>query len=98
MQGRQSAHSLVTIHHSWSPVLAAGVAACLLLAPQGAPAQSWKPERAVEIIVPCQPGCGPDIAARTIQRIWQEQRIVPVASVVVNKAGGGGAVAYGYLQ
>ncbi|MEQ1775822.1 MAG: tripartite tricarboxylate transporter substrate-binding protein [Burkholderiales bacterium] len=59
---------------------------------------AWKPERPVEIIVTCQPGCGPDIAARTIQKIWQDHKIVQTPSVVVNKAGGGGAVAYAYIQ
>lgn len=58
----------------------------------------WKPDRPIEIIVTCQPGCGPDIAARTIQKIWQDHKIVQVPSVVTNKAGGGGAVAYSYLQ
>jgi len=48
--------------------------------------------------VTCQAGCGPDIAARVIQKIWQDHGIVQVPSVVVNKAGGGGAVAYGYLH
>ncbi len=73
--------------------------ACLLLAAQGVAAQAgWKPERPVEIIVTCQAGCGPDIAARVIQKIWQDHGIVQVPSVVVNKAGGGGAVAYGYLH
>jgi putative tricarboxylic transport membrane protein len=73
--------------------------ACLVLAHHCVPAQpSWKPERPVEIVVTCQPGCSTDIAARTIQRIWQDHRIVPVPSVVVNKAGGGGSVAFGYLQ
>lgn len=72
---------------------------CALAAPHVALAQSaWKPEKAVEIIVTCQPGCGPDIAARNIQKIWQDHRIIPVPSVVVNKAGGGGSVAYAYLQ
>jgi putative tricarboxylic transport membrane protein len=75
------------------------IGACLLLAHHGVPAQlSWKPERPIEIVVTCQPGCGPDIAARTLQKIWQDHRIVPVPSVVVNKAGGGGAVAYGYIH
>ncbi len=59
---------------------------------------AWKPERPIEIIVTCQPGCGPDIAARTIQKIWQDHKIVQIPSVVANKAGGGGAVAYSYLQ
>ena len=82
-------------------VLAARTCAgvCLLLASHAALAQSaWKPDRPVEIIVTCQPGCGPDIAARTIQKIWQDHRIVPVPGVVVNKAGGGGAVAYSYIH
>jgi putative tricarboxylic transport membrane protein len=73
--------------------------ACLLLTTPGVLAQAaWKPERPVELIVTCQPGCGPDGAARAIQRIWQEHRIVPVPAVVVNKAGGGGSVAYGYIH
>lgn len=73
--------------------------ACLLLAFQNAPAQpAWKPDRPVEIILTCQPGCSTDIAARAIQRIWQEHPIVPVPAVVVNKAGGGGSVAFGYLK
>lgn len=59
---------------------------------------AWKPERPVEIVVTCQPGCGPDIAARHLQKIWQDHRIVAQPSVVVNKPGGGGSVAYGYLQ
>ena len=74
-------------------------AAFLLLAHQGVSAQpAWKPERPVEIVVTCQPGCSTDLAARTMQRIWQDHRIVPVSSVVVNKAGGGGSIAFGYLQ
>lgn len=80
-------------------VVRACAGACLLLAAQGAAAQAgWKPERPVEIIVTCQAGCGPDVAARVIQKIWQDHGIVQVPAVVVNKAGGGGAVAYGYLQ
>ena len=74
-----------------------GVGAALFAG--GALAQgAWKPEKPVEIIVTCQPGCGPDIAARNIQKIWQDHRIVTAPSVVVNKAGGGGSVAFAYLQ
>ena len=58
----------------------------------------WKPEKPVEIIVTCQPGCGPDVAARNIQKIWQDHRIVTVPATIVHKAGGGGSVAYAYLQ
>ena len=75
------------------------IALCLAVLPQLALAQgAWKPEKPVEIIVTCQPGCGPDIAARNIQKIWQDHRIVAVPSTIVHKAGGGGSVAYAYLQ
>jgi putative tricarboxylic transport membrane protein len=75
------------------------IAVPLLLASPTVLAQSaWKPDKPVEIIVTCQPGCGPDIAARNIQRIWQEHKIVTVPAVVVNKSGGGGSVAFAYLQ
>ena len=63
-----------------------------------AAAQGWKPDKPVEIIVTCQPGCGPDGTARLMQKIWQEHRIVTVPSVVVNRAGGGGAAAFGSLH
>ncbi|MCC7486015.1 MAG: tripartite tricarboxylate transporter substrate binding protein [Burkholderiales bacterium] len=87
------------IANGWRPIAMACGAGCLLAGAPTAGAQpAWKPEKPVEIIVTCQPGCGPDIAARLIQRIWQEQRIVGTPSVVVNKPGGGGAVAYGYLN
>jgi len=59
---------------------------------------AWKPEKALEIVVTCQPGCGPDAAARVIQRIWQERKLVDVPVSVLNKAGGGGAVAYNYVH
>lgn len=73
--------------------------ACALLACGGALAQpAWKPERPVELIVTCQPGCGPDIAARTLQKIWQDHKIVQAPIVVGNKPGGGGAVAFGYIH
>jgi len=58
----------------------------------------WKPEKALEIVVTCQPGCGPDIAARVIQKIWQDRGLVKVPANVINKSGGGGAVAYNYLH
>jgi putative tricarboxylic transport membrane protein len=72
------------------------IAAMLLVQPAGA--QGWKPDKPVEIIVTCQPGCGPDGTARLMQKIWQEHRIVTVPSVVVNRAGGGGAAAFGSLH
>jgi tripartite-type tricarboxylate transporter receptor subunit TctC len=47
--------------------LFAGVPLC-------APAQGWKPERPVEIILGSALGSGPDTVARVMQRIFQENR------------------------
>lgn len=57
----------------------------------------WKPERPVELIVSVAPGGNQDLTARAIQGIWQERKIVSPA-VVMNKPGGGGAIAYTYLS
>ncbi len=74
-------------------VLFAGILAAAWCA--GALGQ-WKPERTTELVVSVAPGGNQDITARTIQSIWQERKIVsPV--VVMNKPGGGGAIANAYL-
>ena len=57
--------------------------------------QAWRPERNVEIVVPTAAGGGNDKTARTIQKIWQE---LGQQAAVVNRAGGGGAVAYAFLN
>jgi putative tricarboxylic transport membrane protein len=80
-------------------IAAALVAATLACAPSAARAQAgWKPERAVEIVVPTTPGGAIDGAARTIQRILQANRLVAVPLVVVNKPGGGQTIAMNYLD
>jgi putative tricarboxylic transport membrane protein len=61
-------------------------------------AQSWKPQRAVELIVAAGPGGGNDITARTIQRIIRSNRLVETSMNVMNKPGGGGTIAYHYLN
>lgn len=61
-------------------------------------AQGWKPDQAVEIIVNCAPGCGPDRMARLMQRGFQTHKWVEPAIAVLNKTGGGGAVAQTYLN
>jgi len=60
-------------------------------------AQDWRPDRNVELIVPATAGGSLDFSARTIQRLWKELRLVPASSVVVNRSGGGHAVAYSFL-
>ena len=75
------------------------IAAALFVAvPLSAWAQGWKPEKPVEIIVGCAPGCGPDNMARQMQRVFQTHRYVDSPISIQNKAGGGGTVARTYLN
>jgi putative tricarboxylic transport membrane protein len=61
----------------------------------GTPAfADWKPERGLELLVGAGPGGGIDITARTLQKIFQDNKILPIPVTVVNKPGGGGAIAW----
>jgi putative tricarboxylic transport membrane protein len=66
----------------------------------GALAQSavWTPQKPVEFIVPDSPGGGQDTTVRVLQKILQESRSVTTPINVVNKPGGGGNLAYAYLN
>lgn len=77
---------------------AAAAIAVLACGPAAAATTDWKPERPVEIIVNTAPGASPDRTGRAIQRILQDRRFVDVALTVSNRVGGGGAVAYAYLN
>lgn len=59
---------------------------------------AWKPNRAVEFIVPAGAGGGQDRTARIIQNILQDSAAVTTPLNIVNKGGGGGNIAYAYLQ
>jgi putative tricarboxylic transport membrane protein len=61
-------------------------------------AQTWKPDKAVEIIIGTSAGGPQDRMGRTVQRILQERKFVVTPSTVVNKPGGGGAVGLSYLN
>jgi putative tricarboxylic transport membrane protein len=59
---------------------------------------AWKPDKAVELIAMNAPGGGSDRVLRIMASIMQERRHLDVPVNVVNKPGGGGAVAFSYLN
>ena len=73
------------------------IAACAASSVATSAQPAWKPERTVEIVVGSAAGGGNDKAARTLQRIWQEAKLLDNVTVV-NKVGGGGALAYTYTN
>jgi len=70
-------------------VLALGV-----LAPgrRGEAAESWKPTKPVQFVVPYAPGGGSDVLARSIASVIQEANLNPTPLVIVNQGGGSGTV------
>ena len=58
----------------------------------------WKPGKNVEIIIGTSPGGGQDKTGRVLQHLLQDKHLIDVAATVVNKPGGGGAVAWIYLN
>ncbi|MGZ9006421.1 MAG: tripartite tricarboxylate transporter substrate binding protein, partial [Burkholderiales bacterium] len=60
----------------------------------GAFAQSWRPEKNVEIIVGSSPGGSFDITARGMQKIFQDTKLVEQPITVVNRPGGNNAVSW----
>jgi putative tricarboxylic transport membrane protein len=70
---------------------------CAVLLPLQAHAQTWKPDKAIEIIVGTTPGGPQDRTGRLVQRLMQERKLVDQTANVINKPGGGGAVGMSYL-
>ncbi len=68
----------------------------LLSAP--AHGQAWRPDKPVEIIAASGAGGNTDKLARTIQKILQEEKLVPTPVNVVNKTGGNQTIARVYLN
>lgn len=71
--------------------------ALALIGAQCAAANAWQPTRDVEFVVPFGVGGGADLLARTLVKIIQENRLVPVNIAVVNKPGGGTSVGVSYV-
>ena len=72
--------------------------ALLLLAGSASAQPAWKPERNVEIISGTAAGGAVDRANRTVQKIWQDKKILDATSTVVNKPGGGNTIAWNYIN
>lgn len=78
--------------------IAAVAVAVVFMPAQEASAQSWKPEKAVEIVVSSAPGGSNDRIARIIQKIVQEQKLLPVPVSVLNKPGGNQTISRAYIN
>lgn len=61
-------------------------------------AQEWRPEKTIELVVGAAPGGGNDNTARTIQKLFHDNKLSSVPINVVNRPGGGGAIAVNYIQ
>ena len=70
-----------------------------LLGPAGAAqAQAWSPQKNVEIVVPNTPGGSNDRTARQVEGFFVKHKLVTAPITVMNKPGGGGAIAYEYVN
>ena len=61
-------------------------------------AQGWSPQKNVEIVVANSPGGSNDRTARQIESFLTRYRLAHATFTVVNKPGGGGTIAYTYVN
>ncbi len=71
-------------------------AACVASAHAADPA--WRPTKPVELVAINAPGGGSDRILRLMVKVFQEQKAMDVPVNPVNKPGGGGAMAYAYVN
>lgn len=83
----------------WRPATAtAAIAAAVFsVAILDVHAQTWKPNRNVEFVVPLAPGGGIDVATRQMQQIMQKNGLIATSMTVVNKPGAASAIGYFYV-
>jgi putative tricarboxylic transport membrane protein len=74
------------------------VAALAPALPASVLAASWAPDQPVEIVVGTSAGSGSDTTARWMQRWLRDKKLVAVPVNVLNKPGGGGAIAATYMN
>lgn len=78
----------------FAAVLGALMASAAAVAQGGA----WKPTKPVEWVVPALAGGSLDRPARLVQKIWQDEKLIDVPVVIVNRGGGGQSVGYTYVH
>ena len=78
-------------------VLPMAVAAVLAFGSAAAQAQTWSPQKNVEIVVGSAPGGSNDKTARTVERILVQMKLVPTSIMVNNRPGGGSNIAFTYV-
>ena len=76
------------------------VLACLLFGGIAGSAwcADWRPEKSIEVISGVAAGGALDIMARAMQKIWQDKHAFNQPVTVVNRPGGGSAVAWSYMN
>lgn len=83
-----------TRRHLLATGAALPLAASLPLAPARA---AWQPSRQVELIAHNGPGSGPDVFARALVQVIEQERLSEARFQVVNRVGGGGATAMNHV-
>lgn len=78
--------------------VATGITLAAASTPAAAQAQSWSPQRNVEIVVGSAPGGSNDKTARTVEHILTTSKLVPTSVTVVNRPGGGSTIAFNYVM
>ena len=77
-----------------SPITALAI---LVLSFNSVGSQEFKPSKQIEAVVHTGPGGGSDLLARAIAEMLQKEKLISQRMQVVNKPGGGPAVAMSYL-
>ncbi len=70
---------------------------CVLSSSIAFPASAWKPDQRIEIVVGVSAGAGSDTTAREMHKLLTEKKLIDANASVLNKPGGGGAIALNYL-
>ena len=80
-----------------SYLLSAALAVLAVFSVDSSWSQEFKPSKQIEAVVHTGPGGGSDILARAIAEMLQKEKLITQRMQVVNKSGGGSAVAMSYL-